>query len=311
MQQQIQNFLKSPWRSYNSLRYQVLFSATCILICIVGLIVDHRIITGEYAWIKPCKFSISLCIYGLTLLLLSPYLSRYHKVFKAVCILTFIGTVTELSVIILQVIRGTTSHFNTSSVLNHIIFWITVAGILPVTLGVVVIFLLLLRDKSLPPVFGYALRWSFFLCVAGSIPGIIMLLPDPVQNVITGYKQFEGHTIGFTEGGPGLPWLGWSMVAGDLRPVHFLGIHSLQIFPLICYLAIKLFPNLSVEQQKLLIWNAGSSYFAIMCLLVWQALSAEPIVAPSQRTITGFAIIATVSAFWFIRAVWPQARVQA
>lgn len=43
------------------------------------------------------------------------------------------------------------------------------------------------------------------------------------------------HTVGGDDGGKGLPLINWNKEHGDLRIAHFLGMHSLQIFPLFGY----------------------------------------------------------------------------
>ena len=41
------------------------------------------------------------------------------------------------------------------------------------------------------------------------------------------------HTMGAPDGGPGLFFLNWSTTHGDLRVSHFLGMHGIQMLPIL------------------------------------------------------------------------------
>ena len=281
-----QQIVNRAWAVNRPLCLLVALSLLSLLICVINLVLDSRQINNEIAWIKPTKFSISFAIYAATMIWLAQFIKKHSHIFHAASIAALIGAGIELATIILQVVRGTTSHFNTSTPFDHVIFIVVKIAIVPVALAVLISFILMLYQKDLPHVIDSALHWGLFLTLVGCIPAILMILPDPLQDAITRYQQFDGHTVGLPEGGPGLPWLGWSTVAGDLRAAHFLGIHALQVFP-IAGLSIKTFcSRLPVRRQRALIWNAGFAYLALIILLTWQALRAESMMRPGQLTLS-------------------------
>jgi hypothetical protein len=118
-----------------------------------------------------------------------------------------------------------------------------------------------------------------------------MLPPTALQLAalrVSGHMYIIGaHSVGVPDGGPGLPFLGWSTTGGDLRIPHFFGLHALQVLPMIGWLLAQHTPTWLRRPHRLtLLWTAALAYLALIALLTWQALRAQSIIAPDALSIT-------------------------
>jgi hypothetical protein len=103
------------------------------------------------------------------------------------------------------------------------------------------------------------------------------------------------HTIGTLDGGPGLPVVGWSTVAGDLRIGHFVGLHALQALPILAMLLGRFATRLDERTKVRLLRVAGFAYAGMTLLLTWQALRGQSIVHPDALTLSAVTVLAVVT----------------
>jgi hypothetical protein len=179
---------------------------------------DSRTWLNESVWIKPMKFYLSVGIYLSTMhFLLSLLRPRWGRVDSMVRLLGW-----SMAIITLQSARGVGSHFNQSTPMDLALYG--VMGIFAVAQIPVGIVLFRAFGKFAPPELDERLllgiRWGLGIFILGCVEGAYL-------------SAQSGHTVGAEPGGPGLPFLGWSTVVGDLRIAHFIGMHALQIFPLL------------------------------------------------------------------------------
>src|SRR5258706_510683 len=93
----------------------VVVNLLVLVAALIGIIVDPRIITGVPAWVKPSKFAISISVYSLTLLWFMSFIKGHKRLVAAAGNSIAIALSVEMALILTQVIRGTTSHFNIST----------------------------------------------------------------------------------------------------------------------------------------------------------------------------------------------------
>jgi hypothetical protein len=139
-----------------------------------------------------------------------------------------------------------------------------------------------------------AIRAGAVIAVIGMALGYLMTIPQPGQ-IAAGGEILGAHTVGLADGGPGLRILGWSTVGGDLRIPHFIGMHALQLIPLILIggelLSHRIRALRSPTVRFRLVGIATAGYAGLLALLTWQALRGQSIVHPDTLTAACLAVI--------------------
>jgi hypothetical protein len=113
---------------------------------------------------------------------------------------------------------------------------------------------------SLSAGYRWGIRLGTLLFLLGSLQAGLML-------------RIQAHTVGAADGGPGLPFLNWSVRHGDLRVAHFLGLHALQVLPLAGFLVDRA----GVPNPALAVCLVAALWLGLFLLTVLQALSGKPL----------------------------------
>jgi len=276
-----------------------------LLAALLGVVVDHRIITGMPAWVKPAKFAISISIYSFTLLWLLHVLHGHQRLVRVLATSIAVGLCLEMLLIAGQVIRGTTSHFNYTTPLDGTLYTIMAVVIVSIFLLHIGVAVLLLRQHMTDPVLAWSMRLGLLLAGVGMAVAFLMTTAELQQALYRVLHVLQptvfhlaalhptrphgivgGHSVGVLDGGPGLPFLGWSTIGGDLRIPHFVGLHALQVLPLFGWLlGRRRCAALSVRRRVALVWVCALAYLGLIGLLTWQAMRAQPLLAPDALTL--------------------------
>jgi hypothetical protein len=264
----------------------------------VGMLADPRIIAGAPAWLKPFKFAVSTAVYSLTLAWIFERLSGWPRVRRVVGWSTAIVFVLEVAIIDTQAWRGTTSHFNVSTPLNATLFLVMGGAILLQTLVSVAVAVALWRQRFTDRPLGWALRLGMTLTIVGAMLGPLMTRPTAAQLADAragGRMTIAGaHSVGGSDGGPGVPVTGWSRTHGDIRVPHFMGLHAIQVLALI---AVGLRRWRASEAMRVrAVLAAAASYASLLVLLLWEALRGQSVVAPDATALASIAIWAVATA---------------
>ncbi len=266
--------------------------AALIPVALVGLLVDDRTVVNSPIWLKPLKFAVSLAIYAFTLAWLLTYLKKFQRAgWWAGTVLAAAGAM-EMVVIVGQVIRGRRSHFNFETPLDAALFSIMGGTIVVLWVTHAIVAILLWRAKIENDALTWSIRLGLVISFLGIGVGFLMTQPKSGQAIDGG--TIGSHTVGAADGGAYMPLTGWSIEHGDLRVGHFVGMHALQVLPVLIAL-------LGRRANTRIAWVLSGSFLGIFLLVTWQALRGQSLVQPDGTTLlalTGIVVATALGLAW-------------
>jgi hypothetical protein len=134
----------------------------------------------------------------------------------------------EIVYIAIQSGKGQLSHYNNSTPLYSVLYSLMAFAASAVTLYTAYIGFLFFKHEfhELPIYYLWAIRLGILLFVVFSFEGFLM-------------GSRLNHSVGALNNNSNLFIIGWSKTVGDLRVSHFIGMHALQVLPLLSYYVLK------------------------------------------------------------------------
>jgi hypothetical protein len=205
------------------------FGLVCFLLSITFLILSKTTTTQVYgvnAWYKPFKFAFSTLTFAWAMGWYCYYLPDFNiKVFNwsVIILLGF-----EIFYIALQAGKGQLSHYNISTPVYSALYSMMALAASAVTIYTGYVGLLFFKGTfpDLPNYYLWAIRLAMIIFVIFSFEGFAM-------------GSRLNHSVGALNDNSNLFILGWSKTVGDLRVAHFIGMHALQVLPIVSFYLLK------------------------------------------------------------------------
>lgn len=235
------------------------FGLLCLAIAVLFLIFTKTSNIQVYnvnAWYKPFKFAFSTFLFSWAMAWYCSYLSNFNINFYNWTVIILLGF--EIIYIAIMAGKGQTSHYNLSTPFYAAMFSLMALAATLVTLYTAYIGFLFFKQSfpDLPDYYVWAIRLSIVIFVIFSFEGFAM-------------GSRLSHTVGLENDNSNLFIVGWSKTVGDLRVAHFIGMHALQVIPIISYYILK---NTKATIFMVIL------YFLLALYTLFQALSGKPFV---------------------------------
>jgi hypothetical protein len=181
-------------------------------------------VLGINAYYKPLKFLLSSILFIGTMNWYLGYLPMHNSI-RFYSIFISILFIFENVYITGMAARGEMSHFNVGTDFTRLMWGMMGAAATLIAISTIVVgFKFFSMEKG---VISEPLRVSI-------IWGIMLAGIFAMEGLVMGSRM--SHTVGAPDGGEGIPFLNWSKRHGDLRIAHFVGLHALQMVPLLSLL---------------------------------------------------------------------------
>jgi hypothetical protein len=264
-------------RGHPGLYWLAVTMAALTLVTVALAVIDQRTLLGAPLWFKPLKFSVSILLYSATLAWMLSRLPGTAMRRTGWAIAAALGL--EQLIIVGQAARGVRSHFNDDTLFDALLYSIMGATITGLWLATVAVALRFLRERPADRVTSSAVRLGLIVGLLGMAVGFLI-------------SGNGGHAVGVPDGGPGLFFVGWSTTGGDLRIGHFVGMHALQLLPLLAAgLAAVGRGRLDETARIGIVQVVAAGYVGLVVLVTWQALRAQPLLSPDALTLAALAVV--------------------
>jgi len=271
----MRTLLADARRGHPGLYWLAAGMAALALVTAALAVIDQRTLVGAPLWFKPMKFSLSIALFALALAWMLGQLRE--RTMRRTGWAIAAGLALEMVIIVGQAARGEKSHFNTDGGLGSILFSIMGATITVVWFLTLAVALRFLREPGRDRSMTLAIQLGLLVSLVGMAVGFLL-------------ARGGGHAVGVPDGGPGLFFVGWSTTGGDLRISHFVGLHALQVLPLLAALLAQRSVGEAVRTR--IVWSVAVGYLGVVLLLIWQALRAQPLFAPDALTLGALGVVA-------------------
>jgi hypothetical protein len=210
---------------------------------------------GVNSWYKPFKFAFSTLTFAWAMAWYCYYLPDFNSKLFSWSIIMLLGF--EVVYISIMASRGQLSHYNLSTPFYGAMFSLMAIAASLATLYTAYVGFLFFKNSftDLPNYYVWAIRLSIIIFVIFSFEGFAM-------------GSRLSHSIGALNDNSNWFILGWSRTVGDLRVSHFIGMHALQVLPILSFFVLK--------NTKLTI-GLSIMYGLLALMTLVQALKGRPL----------------------------------
>jgi hypothetical protein len=239
------------------------FGLVCLLLSVVFLLLTKITTVQVYhvnAWYKPFKFAFSTFLFAWAMAWYCYYLPNFNIHLFNWSVIILLGF--EIFYIAFQASKGQLSHYNLSTPIYSALYSMMALAATLVTLYTAYVGILFFKNDfpALPIYYLWAIRLGIIIFVIFSFEGFAM-------------GSRLNHSVGALNDNSNWLIIGWSKTVGDLRVAHFIGMHALQVLPLLSYYVFK--------NTKLTI-GLTVMYGLLAMLTLIQALQGKPLMRGSK-----------------------------